>query len=108
MFVDFYRLARELQEKTTSSSSEEEFRILVGMEIEWIHEEAFGELEAMRKEFDFDYLVGSVHHVLQIPIDYSPQLLEAAEAKAGGTEALFLAYFDAQYEMLQKVLGFVA
>ena len=73
MFVDFYRLARELQEKTSS----EEFRILVGMEIEWIHEEAFGELEAMRKEFDFDYLVGSVHHVLQIPIDYSPQLLEA-------------------------------
>jgi len=50
-----------------------------------------------------DYIVGSVHHVGGIGIDVNQDLYHAATAKAGGPEALYCAYFDAQYDMLQDL-----
>ncbi len=51
-----------------------------------------------------DYIVGSVHHVGDIGIDETPALYAAATQKAGGLEALYCQYFDAQYAMLQDLL----
>lgn len=51
-----------------------------------------------------DYIVGSVHHVGDIGIDETAALYAAATAKAGGLEALYCQYFDAQYAMLQDLL----
>lgn len=47
-----------------------------------------------------DYIVGSVHHVGDIGIDETPALYQRATEKAGGLEALYCQYFDAQYAML--------
>ena len=51
-----------------------------------------------------DYIVGSVHHVGDIGIDETPALYAAATQKAGGLEALYCQYFDAQYTMMQDLL----
>jgi histidinol-phosphatase (PHP family) len=51
-----------------------------------------------------DYVVGSVHHVGDIGIDETPALYAKATDKAGGLEALYCQYFDAQYAMLADLL----
>lgn len=51
-----------------------------------------------------DYIVGSVHHVGDVGIDETPALYEKATAQAGGLEALYCNYFDAQFAMLQDLL----
>src|SRR5690606_9492973 len=50
-----------------------------------------------------DYIVGSVHHVAGIGIDVNADLYCKAIVAAGGLEALYCAYFDAQHEMLQDL-----
>jgi hypothetical protein len=56
-----------------------------------------------------DYFVGSVHHVLGIPIDMGEGLFSQAEELLGGTEGLFLQYFEDQHQLLSnlkpKVIG---
>jgi histidinol-phosphatase (PHP family) len=51
-----------------------------------------------------DYIVGSVHHVGDIGIDETPALYAAATEKAGGVEALYCQYFDAQLAMMEDLL----
>jgi histidinol-phosphatase (PHP family) len=51
-----------------------------------------------------DYIVGSVHHVGDIGIDETAALYAAATARAGGIEALYCQYLDAQYAMLADLL----
>lgn len=43
-----------------------------------------------------DYIVGSVHHVGGVPIDFSEEIYVKAAEKAGGVEQLFCNYFDQQ------------
>lgn len=50
-----------------------------------------------------DYLVGSVHHVGEHCIDYDEATFRKALAAAGGMEALYISYFDAQYGMLRDL-----
>ncbi|KAI1300847.1 histidinolphosphatase [Mortierella claussenii] len=52
---------------------------------------------------DVQYIVGSLHHVKGIPLDFSQELyLTALETIGKGSwELLFKEYFEAQYEMLQ-------
>ena len=50
----FYKEARELQKTTLSCN------IIVGMEIEWIYENTFQELQDLLEQYPCDILVGSV------------------------------------------------
>jgi histidinol-phosphatase (PHP family) len=50
-----------------------------------------------------DYLVGSVHHVGGIGIDYNREHYAKAVQQAGGLVPLYCAYFDAQYAMLVEL-----
>jgi len=50
-----------------------------------------------------DYLVGSVHHVNGICIDYDQANFDAAVKASGSLEQLYRDYFDAQFEMLQEL-----
>lgn len=76
----------------------------VGFESDWIRPQSKDLIERSIKTYNFDYFVGSVHHVHAIPIDYDQSMYDAAREKAGGSdERLFEDYFDAQYEMLQAV-----
>ncbi|KAJ1980978.1 hypothetical protein H4R33_005348 [Dimargaris cristalligena] len=97
IFEDYVQTARQLQQRYQSP----EFRILVGAETEYINSESLVQAQALRERHHLDYLVGSVHHVLEIPIDFDAAGYQRALAACGGSlESLFGIYFDAQYQML--------
>jgi histidinol-phosphatase (PHP family) len=76
--------------------------ILVGFETE----ACSGALDLaldLAAEFNPDYIVGSVHHVQDIPIDLSAAVYTAAVDRCGGIEALYLAYFDLQLKMIETL-----
>jgi histidinol-phosphatase (PHP family) len=50
-----------------------------------------------------DYILGSVHHVADIPFDCSAEAYQQAVAKVGGLEALYCAYFDRQYTLIEAL-----
>ena len=64
---------------------------------------AFDLARQLMAQFRPDYIVGSVHHVADIPIDFSPSVYAEAAQRCGGPEGLYLAYFDLQLEMIQAL-----
>ncbi|ORY00274.1 histidinol phosphate phosphatase H [Basidiobolus meristosporus CBS 931.73] len=97
-FEGFVKEARRLQAKYSS-----QIKLLIGAETEFIYPEFAEELKEIEKTYQLDYLVGSLHHVLETPIDFDTELYAVATQKAGGPSSLFEAYFDAQYELLTSV-----
>jgi histidinol-phosphatase (PHP family) len=79
--------------------------VLVGFETDWIRAGSLELIERSLGEYGFDFLVGSVHHVHTVPIDYSAEEYGRArrEGSGGSEERLFEDYFDAQFEMLRAV-----
>ncbi len=75
--------------------------VFVAMEIE-TYQGAHDLVARLLDEFRLDYLVGSVHHVNDIPFDYSQDEYDRAARNAGGLDALYCRYFDEQYRMLQR------
>jgi histidinol-phosphatase (PHP family) len=76
--------------------------IFIGFETE----ACSGALEASRRLARIlrpDYVLGGVHHVDDIPFDYSEAEYRRAEASAGGPEALYCRYFDLQMELIETV-----
>jgi histidinol-phosphatase (PHP family) len=99
IFDKFYHKAVVLRAKYKS-----QIRILVGFETEYIRPETISSVKTLLQKYSFDYCVGSIHHVLGIPIDYNYQLWEKARQVCGGTdESLFAKYFDEQYDLLVQV-----
>jgi histidinol-phosphatase (PHP family) len=97
-FADYIFTCRHLQRKYASK-----IPILVGFETE-AHTGALEFAVQLKERFQPDYLVGSVHHVEDIPFDLNPQEYGRALVVAGGLEELYCRYFDRQYEMLQALL----
>ncbi len=60
-------------------------------------------VQDLRAKFRPDYLLGSVHHVDDIPIDMDPARYHLAAEGAGGLDALYCRYFDLQYEMIDTL-----
>eukprot|EP00123_Amoebidium_parasiticum_P000520 comp11336_c0_seq1/m.5733 comp11336_c0_seq1/g.5733 ORF comp11336_c0_seq1/g.5733 comp11336_c0_seq1/m.5733 type:complete len:298 (-) comp11336_c0_seq1:201-1094(-) len=75
--------------------------IVVGMETEFLGDTPVEDCLRLMGQHSLDYAVGSVHHVQGIPIDFSDDLYCRAEEALGGTEAVFLGYFDHQYELIK-------
>ncbi len=95
-FQDYFTESRKLKEKYRH-----QVEILVGFEIE----SCTGSAEFVAQTIDRykpDYLVGSVHHVSDMMIDFSGEEYEKAVQYHGGYEALYCAYFDQQFEMIEK------
>lgn len=96
-FADFYEKAQLLRTKYESL-----IQILIGFEIDYIRPTSIQIIQHLQQDYIFDLFVGSVHHVNTIPIDFDKSMYTQAQDSCGGSEeALFEAYFDAQYEMLQ-------
>ncbi|MBI4614445.1 MAG: histidinol-phosphatase [Planctomycetes bacterium] len=75
--------------------------LLKGMETEVVpHEDYAPRMQAFRREFEIEYLVGSVHHVRNVSIDSSRTEWIRAAQEAHGAERLVLDYYRAQREML--------
>lgn len=94
-FDAYFKKARELQKKY-----ENDISILVGFETEVCDASAFSLVNDLRKKYAADYIVGSVHHVNGIPIDFSREEFERAVSKAGSLENLFCDYYEAQHQLI--------
>eukprot|EP00050_Salpingoeca_kvevrii_P018409 m.73980 g.73980 ORF g.73980 m.73980 type:complete len:311 (-) comp8041_c1_seq4:173-1105(-) len=78
-----------------------EITLLVGMETELCRPESIADAQRVRAENKLDYVVGSVHHVNGIPIDFSQELFDSAVAALGGFEPLALSYFKHVRELIE-------
>ncbi|KAI8621427.1 Polymerase/histidinol phosphatase-like protein [Chytriomyces sp. MP71] len=108
-YLSFLAEARSLQSEYADRIS-----LLVGMETEYILSASLADAKVLAAQYNLDYLVGSLHHVHEVPIDFSEELYAKAEAQAlhlrdtltlgndvvCSTEHLFRNYYDAQLEML--------
>ncbi|RUP48976.1 Polymerase/histidinol phosphatase-like protein [Jimgerdemannia flammicorona] len=102
-FESFLTEARRLQEKYRS-----QITLLVGTEIEYITPSYKSHIKAFLAKHTIDYVVGSLHHVNGIPIDFSKELYTQALASIShdgnaSLPVLFERYFNEQYEMLVAV-----
>ncbi|WP_020588005.1 histidinol-phosphatase [Desulfobacter curvatus] len=64
-------------------------------------------VRSLIREFNPDYIVGSIHHLKDRCFDYSRQEYEAIAAEFNGLDRMYMAYFDAQYEMILDLHPFV-
>jgi histidinol-phosphatase (PHP family) len=85
---------RRLQEKYV-----DHLGIFVGFETE-AYSGALEFAAELRDRYQPDYVLGSVHHVADIPFDSGPEAYRRATAAVGGLEALYCRYFDLQHEMI--------
>ncbi|KAJ1794209.1 hypothetical protein GGH15_002390 [Coemansia sp. RSA 562] len=81
-----------------------QIHILIGAETEYITHDTLDELKRLRKKYDLDFLVGSLHHVNGMPMDFSPELYEQiVEHCSGSRSEMFRRYFDEQLVLLQEL-----
>lgn len=96
-FADYIDTARRLQSRLARR-----IQIFVGFETE-DYRGSRDYAKALIRRFAPDYIVGSVHHVADIPFDSSPHAYALAVDRCGGIDALYAAYFDQQLDMLQTL-----
>ena len=89
--------AKRLQEAYAS-----QIHILIGFEGEWMRS-AYGPLiEDLAIHPAVDYFIGSLHHVMGIPIDYDAVYYrKALQAASDDEEQMYERYYDEQFEMLR-------
>jgi histidinol-phosphatase (PHP family) len=99
LFDAFYPEALRLRAKYAS-----QIRILIGFETEWIRSASLAIVQDLLSKYEFDFFMGSLHHVHTVPIDFDHEKYYRARDIAGGLDAqLFEDYYDSQYEMLQAL-----
>lgn len=99
LYDDFYLEARRLQQAYAA-----QIQLFVGFEGEWIRPGSLELCNEILAKHDVDLIVGSVHHVYTVPIDFDLPLYHQARDMGDGTdERIFADYFDAQLEMLQAL-----
>jgi histidinol-phosphatase (PHP family) len=98
-FEAYVAHARSLREKVAGRLD-----LLVGFETErlppgdWIRR-----MTALRARFKPDYIVGSVHDVDGLVIDYTPEATQQVAEAKGGMEELRLRYFDAVKDLVSAL-----
>lgn len=94
-FSKYMKEARRLQKKYA-----DQITLYIGMETETcLGSQLF--IKQLIRQFQPDYIVGSVHHVNDLCIDFSKSHYTRAAEASGGIDDLYLNYFDTQYEMIQ-------
>ncbi|KAF7323797.1 Histidinol-phosphatase [Mycena kentingensis (nom. inval.)] len=83
----------------------DQIKLLVGLETEYISAVDLSGADALLQQHTgrIEYLVGSVHHVNEIPIDFDEPTFRKAESSLGSTANFLAAYFDAQFQLLQRL-----
>ncbi|KAI7827796.1 Polymerase/histidinol phosphatase-like protein [Kickxella alabastrina] len=62
------------------------------------------EAKQLRANYQLDYLVGSLHHIDEMPLDFSQASYDAIVLKYGGDRAaMFRRYFDLQLDLLREL-----
>ncbi len=98
-FERYVEQARDLQREFAA-----DLHLLVGFETEALPPGQWPELmQTLRERHAFDFVVGSVHSVGDIPIDFTPDRSAEAEVLAGGWDALCTAYFEQVAELVSTL-----
>ncbi len=96
-FAKYVAAGRNLQRKYAA-----QLEISVGFETEtYAGYQDF--MPQLVKTFKPDYIVGSIHHIDNIPIDFSEGMYGQAVQHAGGLDSLYCRYFDQQLEMIKAL-----
>jgi histidinol-phosphatase (PHP family) len=100
IFDNYVKEARRLKTKYSN-----DIELLIGSEIEYIHPDYATHVEILKKNWQLDYVVGSLHHVGGIPIDYSPELYQHALSTVAQDNyvTFYETYYDEQWQMLKTV-----
>ncbi|KAJ1915659.1 hypothetical protein H4219_004189 [Mycoemilia scoparia] len=99
LFENYVEEARRLK-----ALNENKINIIIGAETEYITPEATSLIEELRSKYSLDYVVGSLHHVKEIPIDFDKETYQKALDSCGGDyNELYSVYFDAQYELITRI-----
>ncbi|KAF9530503.1 Polymerase/histidinol phosphatase-like protein [Crepidotus variabilis] len=103
-FINFVDEAHRLKHIHASSIA-----LLVGLETEYITDDDLDQLGLLLSRLGprVQYLVGSIHHVTGIPIDFDVPTYERALTNSSRDDedpqtAFLSAYFDAQYRLMQR------
>lgn len=96
-FESFVAEARRLQAEWA-----DRLRLLVGLECE-AYTGAIELAQELQSRHRLDYVVGSVHHVDDLPFDTSRQDWLTAAENLGGVDQLYLRYFDHQLEVIERL-----
>lgn len=96
LFGDYAAEARRLQAAYAGR-----IELPVGFEIEVVPVGRYAEvMQGLREQYRFDYIVGSVHWVDGIIIDYTRALFDRAVEACGDREQLALRYYETVAEMV--------
>ncbi len=95
-FVEYFQLGRDLQQKYANK-----IELLIAFEIE-TYPGAKDYVDGLIKQFQPDYLVGSLHHVNGIGIDYNKDYYLQALAESGSMTQLYCDNFDSQFSMMEE------
>ena len=79
--------------------------LLVGLETEYITDIDLAKIEDLLREHpkEIELLVGSVHHVNSIPIDFDKDTFEGALSGFNSSKEFLHSYLDSQYEVMQRL-----
>ncbi|HSR49645.1 MAG TPA: histidinol-phosphatase [Acidobacteriota bacterium] len=106
---DVERLAREFDTYAAEMRAlQEEFAadlvLLRGFESESVPADSYaGEMNELRRRYNFDFVVGSVHHVEEVSIDGPKEDFEKAVEACGGLEDLILRYYEQVAQMVESI-----
>ena len=89
--------ARRLKKKYASRLD-----IYVAFETE-SHPDGIEQALTLYAKYHPDYVLGSVHHIGDIPFDTGTTAYEQAVHSVGSIEALYCEYFDRQFEMIRRL-----
>ncbi|KAI8066927.1 polymerase/histidinol phosphatase-like protein [Gilbertella persicaria] len=94
----------QVEAKRIRDVYKDKINLLIGAEIEFITPNYADHVEKLRQAHHIEYVIGSLHHVNSIPIDFSLDFFNQALTQIGGQlTQLYIRYFDEQYAMLQSV-----
>jgi len=96
-FESYMKEGRRLQEKYA-----DRLEIFIGFETE-AYSGAVALARTLMEKHQPDYVLGGVHHVMDIPFDYSREAYDQAVAATGSIDALYCRYFDLQYELIRTL-----
>jgi len=96
-FREYIEHCRYLQHKYR-----EKITLYVGMETE-SYAGCAKDIAALRQQYQPEYIVGSVHHLDTIALDYSREEYAWLAEHCGGMDAMYCRYFDDQYDMLTTI-----
>jgi histidinol-phosphatase (PHP family) len=99
MFESYAAHARSLRDRVA-----DQIDLLVGFETERLPPGDWASrMKALRARFEPDYIVGSVHDVDGLCIDFKPEATQAVAVAVGGREEMQIRYFGAVADLVSQL-----